>query len=219
MQKNKTPSDLVTELRETYKNLAPAIAGRLAEFSALWERGSDLEVFREMCFCVCTPQTKAHRGWSAVCELFDRQLLAGGGGPQIAEVLREAGVRFHNHKAQYILKNRQAFYPGTKERLRGFLVLEDPQFSLCEAVAGWGLKEAAHFLRNIGFGDGACILDRHILRQLERYRVIPGIPKVLSKTVYQEIDAKMKAFAKTWGFSVSALDLVFWYEETGEIFK
>lgn len=38
-------------------------------------------------------------------------------------------------------------------------------------------KEASHFLRNVGFGEDVAILDRHILRNLERLAVIDEIPK------------------------------------------
>ncbi|MDR0568640.1 MAG: N-glycosylase/DNA lyase [Spirochaetaceae bacterium] len=219
MQKNKDQPELATKLRKTYAEIAPAIAARLAEFSALWKQGSDLEIFRELCFCTCTPQTKAHKGWAGAQALFGKNLLAAGNAQTIAETLRDCGVRFHNNKAAYIVKNRQNFYPGTKQKISAILNLEDPQSALCGAVAGWGMKEAAHFLRNIGSGDIACILDRHILRQLARCQVIANIPKTLSKTVYREIDAKMKAFAETCRIPLAALDLVFWYEETGEIFK
>ncbi|MDR2535987.1 MAG: N-glycosylase/DNA lyase [Treponema sp.] len=209
----------MTKLRKNYVSIKPSVDARLAEFSALWEQGSDIEIFRELCFCVCTPQTNAHRGWSGVCALFEKNLLVQGTVADVADTLREQGVRFHNHKARYILQNRSDFYPDTKKRIREILAMYDPQSLLCDQVPGWGMKEAAHFMRNIGFGNYACILDRHILRQLVRYHVISEIPKTLSKTIYREIDAKMKVFAENCKIPLAALDLVFWYEETGEIFK
>jgi N-glycosylase/DNA lyase len=209
----------MTNLRKTYTSIKPAVDERLEAFSALWKRGSDVELFQEMCFCTCTPQTNAHRGWTAACVLAEKNLLDRGSVQQVAAVLRASGVRFHNHKAGYIVQNRKTFYPDTKTRISEILADDNPQEILCRRVSGWGMKEAAHFLRNIGFGDIACILDRHILRQLERYGVIPAIPKTLSKTVYREIDGAMKTFAKDCNIPLAALDLIFWYEETGELFK
>jgi N-glycosylase/DNA lyase len=191
----------------------------LEEFSALWEQGSDIKIFQELCYCTCTPQTSAHRSWTAVSVLFEKKLLVQGSVAHVAEVLRDCGVRFHNHKAAYIVQNRIHFYPDTKTRISEILSLDEPQSALCARVAGWGMKESAHFMRNIGFGNIACILDRHILRRLVQYQVISEIPKTLSKTAYRDIDAKMKAFAKNCKIPLAALDLVFWYEETGEIFK
>lgn len=209
----------MNKLQNTYSLIKSAIDARLKTFSLLWEHGSDRELFREICFCTCTPQTNAHRGWAAACTLFENNMLVQGCVSQVANVLRDCGVRFHNHKAHYIVQNREKLYPNTKILIGNMLSLDDPQTILCSLVAGWGMKEAAHFMRNIGFGHIACILDRHILRQLVQYGVIPEIPKTLSKPQYRDIDAKMKAFAAKCGIPLAALDLVFWYEETGELFK
>jgi N-glycosylase/DNA lyase len=206
-------------LRETYRAIRPAINAQLSAFSSLWEYGGDVALLREMCFCTCTPQTNAHKGWAAASALYSKGLLVEGTVVQTAAVLRECGVRFHNNKAQYIVQNRDSFYPHTKKRLAEIFERDDPQTELRHCVAGWGMKEAAHFMRNIGFGHIACILDRHILRQLALCGVIMEIPRSLPVPVYREIDAKMKCLAQDADIPLAALDLVFWYKETGEIFK
>jgi N-glycosylase/DNA lyase len=206
-------------LQKTYSSIRPAIDAQLSAFAAVWECGDDHALWREMCFCTCTPQTNAHRGWAAASELSESGLLTGGSVAQTAAVLRGCGVRFHNNKAHYIVQNRDNFYPHTKRRLAKMLVRDDPQRELYSRVAGWGMKEAAHFMRNIGFGHIACILDRHILRQLVRCGVIPEIPRTLPVSLYHEIDLKMKHLAQKIEIPLAALDLVFWFEETGEIFK
>ena len=44
---------------------------------------------------------------------------------------------------------------------------------LAKNVKGYGLKEAGHFLRNIGISDNKItILDRHILRNLKKLNII-----------------------------------------------
>jgi N-glycosylase/DNA lyase len=216
-------------LKKTYHELKPAIEERLSAFSAVWADGDDRVLFREMCFCTCTPQTNAHKGWAAANALYqseietetgwETKLLTEGTAVRIAEVLRGCGVRFHNNKALYIVQNRDNFWPHTKKRLTEILQSHDPQTELCRRVAGWGMKEAAHFMRNIGFGHIASILDRHILRQLALCGVIAQIPRSLTVPLYREIDAKMKQFAQELNIPLAALDLVFWYHETGEIFK
>jgi N-glycosylase/DNA lyase len=206
-------------LQQTYHSIRPAIDAQLSAFSAVWEQGDDRALFREMCFCTCTPQTNAHKGWAAARTLYESGLLTDGNVTQTAAILRECGVRFHNNKARYIVQNRADFYPHTKKRLAEMLVPGDPLAVLPSRVAGWGLKESAHFMRNIGFGNAACILDRHILRQLVLCGVISEIPRVLSIARYREIDAKMKTFAHEIAIPLAALDLVFWYRETGEIFQ
>ena len=74
------------------------------------------------------------------------------------------------------------------------------------------------FLRNIGIEEFA-ILDRHVLKNLKKYNVIDDIPKCLTPKKYMEIEEKMRSFAKSVDIPFSHLDLLFWSEETGEIFK
>ena len=82
-----------------------------------------------------------------------------------------------------------------------------------------GFKESSHFLRNIGASLDYAILDRHILKNLNKLGVIEVIPKNLSKNKYLKIENKMQEFAKKINIPISHLDLLFWYNEAGEIFK
>jgi len=81
------------------------------------------------------------------------------------------------------------------------------------------MKEATHFLRNIGLGKDLAILDRHILKNLNYYGVINELPKTLTKKKYLEIEDKMKKFSEEIKIPIDELDLLFWSEETGKIFK
>lgn len=82
-----------------------------------------------------------------------------------------------------------------------------------------GYKEASHFLRNIGFSANIAILDRHILRNLNRLQLIDSLPEGLSRYQYLLIEGKMREFSKTIGIPMNYLDFVLWYMETGTIFK
>jgi N-glycosylase/DNA lyase len=97
----------------------------------------------------------------------------------------------------------------TSEELREWLVTN---------VKGLGWKEASHFLRNIGHRNLA-ILDRHILRNLEKYSVIRSLPKRLTKKEYLRIEEKFRRFAIAVGLSMDELDLLFWSMETGKVLK
>ena len=81
-------------------------------------------------------------------------------------------------------------------------------------MKGLGWKEASHFLRNIGYRDLA-ILDRHILRNLRRHRIIRTLPKTLTPSRYRAIEGKFRAFAGAIGIPMDELDLLFWSRETG----
>lgn len=86
-------------------------------------------------------------------------------------------------------------------------------------VLGIGMKEASHFLRNIGLGKDLAILDRHILINLKEYDVIKEIPRYITRKVYIDIEDKMKKFSKLMSIPMDELDLLFWSKETGMIFK
>jgi N-glycosylase/DNA lyase len=208
-------------LRALYAAIKPAVDARLAEFRVLGSAGSDDALFREMCFCTCTPQTDAHRAFDAAEALERRGLLRAGSAADIAAALRECGVRFHNNKAAYIAENRRKFLPGI-----GAALAEIPaqagvgaRNGLAAQVRGWGLKEASHFLRNTGRGSRVCILDRHILRRLAFYGVIKAVPASLAPALYCAIESRMQGFAAQIQVPPDALDLVFWYQAKGEVFR
>lgn len=90
---------------------------------------------------------------------------------------------------------------------------------LVQNIKGIGYKEASHFLRNIGFGENIAILDRHILKNLRLLGVIEEIPESIRRVKYLQIEKDMAGFARKIDIPISHLDLLFWYKETGEIFK
>jgi len=185
-------------------------------------RRSDQELFKELCFCLLAIQTKARACDEAVRGLDASNLLWRGDARAIAGFLRHR-VRFHNHKAAYIVHARQRFLPPDAPRLRDSLAVHrtpaEVRGWLVREVDGLGMKEASHFLRNIGRGEGLAILDRHILRNLVGHGVLRRVPASLSPRRYLRIEEKMQRFAVAVGIPMAALDLLFWSRATGEIFK
>ena len=90
---------------------------------------------------------------------------------------------------------------------------------LVQNVHGIGYKEASHFLRNVGSGEGIAILDRHILKNLLKHGAIAEIPKTLTKKRYLEIEERMRAFARKVKIPMEHMDLLLWAEEAGMVFK
>ena len=204
-------------LLEKYKVLKPVIGERLEVFKEVGKK-SEKELFVELCFCLCTPQSKAYACDKAVKELQRSGLLFSGNESRIKEVLVSSGVRFHHHKAKYIVGARKLVQQGL---LQGVFLSEDKKARemLVEQVKGLGYKEATHFLRNIGRAEELAILDRHILKNLKKYKAVRIIPKTLTKKKYLMIEKKMKGFAQEVKMPLQHLDLLFWAEETGKVFK
>lgn len=210
------------DLVHLYNQIKDDIFTRLEEFDALWENGTDNDLYKEMAFCMCTPQTNAKYAWKAVNRLEELDYFDKGQWEEIAFILKDSGVRFHKNKTKYIVRNKKNYYYDTRnmilKAINGGDIIK-ARNKLADNVLGWGMKEASHFLRNIGYGEKVCILDRHILRQLKEYGVITSIPKTMTKGNYIEIESDMRHFAQEIDIPIAALDLVFWHKAKNEIFK
>ncbi len=206
------------EIRALCTQLKPQIDSRLAEFRNLWENGDEKDIFAEMAFCLLTPQSKAKVCWAAV-ECMKWDVLFNGSEGEITKCL--VGVRFKYTKAKRVIELRDRFPEGKGIRalLNRFKTPEEAREWLVKNIDGYGYKEASHFLRNVGLGENLAILDRHILRNLGSAGVIEEIPKTLTKKGYLEIEEKMRGFSEKIEVPMPAMDLIFWYNGTGEIFK
>jgi len=206
------------ELMDLYVPVKGLIESRLEEFQQIWETASEDELFRELVFCLLTPQSRAKTCWTAVQRLNRKGMIAEGEACRIQEEL--VGVRFNQRKAEYICLARDMFSQRSlRSTLSGF---DNPQAArewLVKNVKGLGYKEASHFLRNIGMGQELAILDRHILKNLVILGVIKENPSSLTKKIYLEIEGKMTKFSEQAGIPMDHLDLLLWYKEAGEVFK
>jgi len=210
----------VEELQSLYREKKDAIHARLLDFKKVMQ-WNDPEVFAELSFCLLTPQSSAKVCWAAVTALKERSLLLKGAASDLGPHLGQ--VRFGESKAKYIVEARDLFTKNgelsLKSKISSFYNPFELREWLVENVKGLGYKEASHFLRNIGLGEEFAILDRHILRNMNRLGVIPEIPVSITKKRYLEMEEKLRRFAGEIGIPMADLDLLFWSKETGWIFK
>ena len=206
------------ELARLYLPIKPQIESRLQDFSRIWKEASEEELFRELVFCLLTPQSKARTCWRAV-ERLERKCMIREAGPE--EITRElVGVRFNLRKGEYICLARSRFSScSLRDTLAGFSDAFAAREWLVANIKGLGYKEASHFLRNIGLGGDLAILDRHILKNLALLGVIEEVPASPSKKMYLEIEKKMIDFSREAKIPMPHLDLLLWYKEAGEVFK
>ena len=210
----------MSELKQFYEKQKDPVQRRLQEFKQVLER-DDHDVFAELCFCLLTPQSSAKTCWAAVTRLKEKSLLLKGAPGELEPLLND--VRFNESKARYIVQAREKFSKSgdlqVKPHLRSFVNNYELREWLVENVNGLGYKEASHFLRNVGLGEEFAILDRHILRNLKDFGVLPEIPTSLTKKRYLEIEEKVRRFSREIGIPMGELDLLLWSKETGWIFK
>jgi len=203
----------VDELRSELLAVRPRILARLEDFS----RVPATEYFYELAYCLLTPQSSAVNAAKAVEELKRADFLGGDVDASAILFMKRHYIRFHNTKARHLLEAKNNL-PVILAALGGGDGPEEIRTWCVRNVRGLGWKEASHFLRNIGHRDLA-ILDRHILRNLRRHRVIRALPKSLTPARYASIERKFRTFAGEIGIPMDELDLLFWSRQTGEILK
>ncbi len=207
-------ANLVKQINGLRKDpISKVIAERMAEFAEFGGKRKD-EVFGELCFCLMTAnfsadkciniQREMGRGFSLLSE------------KELAKELKKYGHRFPNTRANYIYEARKCETGlcdliGTGKERREKLVKD---------IKGLGMKEASHFLRNIGFTDVA-IIDFHIIDLLKREGLINfnRDTETLTKKKYLEIEKILEELGKKVGLDLAELDLYLWYIETGKVLK
>ena len=194
-------------LLENYRNKKGEILKRLKEFE------ENKDYFYELCFCILTPQSSAKKAWSCILKLKEMDFQNKSINPE--KYIN--GVRFHRNKSKYLLELKKNYQNILKEIRKSQYPKQLREF-LVKNVKGLGYKEASHFLRNIGHKE-VSILDRHILKNLKKQNVIKEIPKSMTPKKYCEIEDKFINFSKKVNIPIDHLDLLFWSQETGEIFK
>ena len=129
---------------------------------------------------------------------------------ELTKKLVELGHRFPNTRAKFIVEARENF---RKINLKH----ENIREALVKNIKGLGMKEASHFLRNIGFNNYA-IIDFHIIDFLVKNGLIEK-PKALTEKKYLEIESVLEKIAKETSLSLGELDMYLWYLETGKVLK
>ena len=211
--RRETPYREVDDLRRDYAGSRQRIRARLEEFARVPEG----EYFYELVYCLLTPQSSAVNAAQAVERLKEADFLSTDIDPSDVLFRKEHYIRFHNTKARHLLEAKRSL-PDILAALGRGSSPPEMRAWLVQNVKGLGWKEASHFLRNIGYRDLA-ILDRHILKNLQRHRILRVLPKSLTPARYQSIERKFRQFADEIGIPMDELDLLFWSRETGEILK
>lgn len=194
---------LLEELERIRVEARPLVEARWAEFEELRQRGSEDDLYSELCFCILTANWSAHGGMRA-------QKLIGHGFSilsleELTEKLKAVGHRYPEARAKYIVENRWLL-----GKLREVIAQPDPREFIVKNVKGLGWKESSHFLRNVAFPDYA-ILDKHVLRTMHLHGLIDEIPKGWTRKKYLDYEKRLRKAADAFGESLGKFDLYLWY--------
>jgi N-glycosylase/DNA lyase len=211
----------IDNIHATREERGGEIRSRLAEFHAVWERGSDERLWEELVYCIFTAGASARMGLRSIEAV--RHLLLTGDHAELTRAL--LGVhRYPAARPGYIIVTRDYLFEDCGMRLRERLEsFSDPSerrdwLARERRIKGLGYKESSHFLRNIGL-KGYAILDKHILRSLAELGVTESPEPPTTRQRYLETEERLRGFARDVGVDFDELDLILWSMKTGEILK
>lgn len=193
--------------------LKTIIDERMKDFNYFRQASSE-EVFLEMCFCFMTANFQAEKSWEIQKEV-------GSGFWELPEEelqlrLKSLGHRFWPQRGTRICEAR-GFKDSILDELSKFNNEIEMREWIVKNFKGLGMKEASHFLRNIGYNDVA-IIDKHIINILVAEGLIER-PKTITPSKYIEIENILRELGDKTNLSLGELDLYLWSEQTGKVLK
>lgn len=174
--------------------------------------------FYELCYCLCTPQSKALHANKVDQQLQAQSFFELGFNPEM--ILRDKShyIRFHSQKSLSLMKARHDWQEIFTILTNATMTTFQKREQLAKSVRGLGMKEASHFLRNIGM-FGVAIIDRHVLKHLVQCGVYGEVPRLNSKKDYLSIERQWFDYCCEIGIPQEEVDLIFWSYETGHVLK
>lgn len=229
----------IEKLKEEYQAKKEKIKERLGQFQKFFnepyswfytsnemkllpvETKDDCRLFEELSFCIFTANTSAEMGLKAVDAV--RNVLINGNANEMTRRL-EGIYRFNNVRPSHIVHTRNYLKDSLNFQLKNKIIsfknkdeLRD-FFALNRDIKGLGMKEASHFLRNIGF-KGYAILDKHIINSLHEFGVLKNNDKPRNYKEYLNIEQKFIDFSNEINIDINELDLLLWSRKNGRILK
>jgi len=201
----------INKLKRT--NTKKVIDSRIKDFKQIKNKQNNKQLFQELCFCILAANFNAERSLDIQNKIGNKFLTLTE--KQLADKLKQLGYRFPNIRAKYIVEARK--HRQINHILNKYDNEHDLRQHFVQNVKGLGLKEASHFLRNIGYNDYA-IVDFHIVDILEKHKLIQR-PKTMTKNHYLKIEDKLRTIAQKAKLNLAELDLYLWFQETGKILK
>lgn len=160
------------------------------------------EIFYDLCFCICAPQTTFKNNTKVINRLISSNFYnINYSREYLEEIVKPA--RFYRNKTRYLLE--------AKKNFKKILWLLDSALSgwvkrdfLVRGVKGLGMKAASHFLRNLG-DQNLAIIDTHIIKFLECKP-----PK--NRQEYFMLEEEFYSIAEEMKLSSAELDALIWKE-------
>ncbi len=206
---------LINEINYLKQNtqLNRTIKKTIHSFKQYKHNATNNELFSELCYCILTANCQAQ-----TCLTIQKTFsipFATATKNQIKTHLKKHHYRFPNIRTEFIIEAQQ-YKDNLKKILNTYQKSKRREWFI-DHIKGLGMKEASHYLRNIGY-DNYAIIDTHILSILQSYEIIKK-PKTITKKRYLQIEQKLQQIANKTDLTLASLDLYLWYMQKGLILK
>lgn len=199
-----------------------------------WKYKSEEELWNELCLCILSSRVPFELAESAFLHLLKNGFLKldwistfSKSQEQIAEELSKPlylprkldgscrKYRFPNIRAINIVKAARTISSEEQWFLNLLLLSpseEEAREFLVARVSGIGLKEASHFLRNIGYSSRLAIIDSHIVEFLRQVMQFPNVKsKTITRHVYLELESHLQNICDNFNLDISIFDMAIWH--------
>lgn len=222
-----TNNELFSGVLSEYSRISP----RLFE-EQKWYSMSEDQLWHELCLCILSSNVPYEMALSSLKHLQQQGYLSiewVSDNPQASELIAEElskpicfprkkdgslrKYRFPNMRAKNIVKSARII--GSIDHWLLNLLMEAPseqeaRLSLTVSISGFGLKEASHFLRNIGYSKKLAIIDTHIISFLQEMNGCTRKVKALTPPIYAELEDMLKEICSEWGLLLPVFDTAIW---------
>ena len=117
-----------SEILNIYFTKEEEIKKKLTEFDSFKKEWNGVKIFRELSFCILTPQSKARNAWKAIENLSASDKLLNGNNVEIAKHLNI--VRFKNNKAKYLVLVRDMFFNNEENKINLNGIVVEPKMKV-----------------------------------------------------------------------------------------
>jgi N-glycosylase/DNA lyase len=101
--------------------------------------------------------------------------------------------------------------PGLSSILKNCTSEHEVRDLLVENIYGIGLKEASHFLRDIGYSNSLAIIDSHVIAFLAELGVVPtNKSNGVTPGLYTRLEGVLQNLCDDLGVDLSIFDMAIW---------
>jgi len=198
-----------------------------------WDKMTEEELWQTLCLCILSSNVPYESAQSALSHLVDNEYLrlrwiveTPNSENLIAEELSKPfylpvkldgscrKYRFPNVRARNIVQAARVMF-SEKLSLSEVLARHDSERiirdTLVAKIPGIGLKEASHFLRDIGYSNNLAIIDSHVASFLAEIKAISREEvKMINRSTYFELESILQKLCKEHNVSLSVFDIAVW---------